>query len=94
MKTNFNHSIHCIKNEVSKCLEGKSIYEMAVWTRDHAQYLKWFCNYDEDKIESIIQPFLSIAYFLHENYKDDRDAIEDFKVLCIVCVFELETNCR
>ena len=94
MKTNFKRSIDCIKNEVSKCLEGKSIYEMTVWTRDHAQHLKWFHNYDEEKIEAIIKPFLGIAYYLYENFKDDCDAVEDFKALCIVCVLELEMNCR
>jgi len=43
MKTTVNHSTDLAKNEIRKCLEGKSSYEKTVWLRDHAQYLKWFC---------------------------------------------------
>ena len=39
MKTTVNHSTDLAKNEIRKCLEGKSSYEMTVWLRDHAQYL-------------------------------------------------------
>ena len=80
--------------KIRKHLAGQSIYEMTVWVRDYAQYLKWFCNYDKDKIEATLQQFLSVSYYLHENFKDDRNAIEDFKELCVVCVLELEQNCK
>ena len=94
MKANINRSIGTIKNEVSECLEGKSIYEMTVWVRDHAQYLKWFCNYDEFEIGARIQPFMNLSFFLHENFKNDLDAIKHFKTICEDCVLDLEINCR
>ena len=94
MRTDFDFANTSSPTDIRKQLEGKSIYEMTTWIWDYAQHLKWFCNYDEDKIESIIQPFLRISYYLHKNFKDDCNAIEDFTALCIVCVLELEMNCR
>lgn len=82
------------QEEIRKCLEGKSIYEMTVWTRDHAQHLKWFCGYDEAKIEATLQPFMQISFYMYENFKHDINAIEDFRALCIACTLELETNCK
>ena len=82
--------------EIRKCLEGKSIYEMTVWTRDYAQHLIRFCGYDKEKIEAIMNPFIQISYFYHTNYGDecDTEAIENFRALCIVCVLGLETDCK
>ena len=94
MNTNLNHSIDRAKEEAIKCLEGKSIYEMTVWTREHAQYLKWFCGYNSNKIETILQSFMRISYYMYENFKDDCNAIEDFRAFCVACVLELEMNCR
>ena len=94
MRANINYSIDNIKNEVSKCLEGKSIYEMTIWVRDHAQYLKWFCSYDEFEIDARMQQFMNFSFFLHENFKNDRDAIKHFKTICVDCVLDLEKNCR
>ena len=82
------------QEEIRECLEGKSIYEMTVWTRDHAQYLKWFRGYDKTKIEAIMEPFMVIAFYMYENFKDDLKAIEDFRAFCVVCALELETNCE
>ena len=92
MKVNFKH-IKAHK-EILKCLEGKSIYEMTVWVRDYAQHLKWFCGYDEAKIEEIMQPFMSIAQFFRMNCKDNTEAIEDFRTFCVKCVVKLEIDCR
>lgn len=94
MKSKFGINNTTAQKEIRKCLEGKSIYEMTVWTRDHAQYLKWFCGYDETKIEAIMQPFMSLAFYMYEKFKDDLNAIDDFRAFCVVCVLELETNCR
>lgn len=94
MKTNINQITNRAKDEINKCLEGKSIFEMTVWVRDHAQYLKWFQNYNATKIEATMEPFMKIAFFLYENYKDDPTVLEDFKALCVVCVLELEHNCK
>ena len=94
MRVNNNQITDRAKNEIVKCLEGKSIYEMTVWTRDHAQYLKWFCGYDSNKIETILQSFMRISYYMYENFKDDCNAIEDFRAFCVACVPELEMNCR
>ena len=82
------------QEEIRKCLEGKSIYEMTVWTRDHAQYLKWFCNYDEAKLDAIMQTFMGIARFFHMNYNDNAEAIEEFRTFCVECVVKLEIDCR
>ena len=84
------------QEEIRKCLEGKSIYEMTVWTRDHAQHLIWFCGYDKEKVEAIMKPFIQISYIYYTNYGNEYDAetIESFKALCIVCVIGLETDCR
>ena len=94
MKTDFNFTSTNRQTDIRKELEGRSIYEMTVWTRDYAQHLKWFCSYDANKIEAILQPFMRISYYMYENFKDDRNAIEDFRALCVACVLELETNCR
>ena len=82
------------QEEIRKCLEGKSIYEMTVWTRDHAQFLEWFCNYDEAKIDVVMQSFVGIAQFFHTNYKDSAEAIEDFRTFCVECIITLEIDCR
>lgn len=84
------------QEEIRKCLEGKSIYEMTVWTRDHAQHLIWFCGYDKEKVEAIMKPFIQISYIYYKNYGNECDAetIESFKALCIVCALGLETDCR
>jgi hypothetical protein len=84
------------QEEIRKCLEGKSIYEMTEWTRDHAQHLIWFCGYDKEKVEAIMKPFIQISYIYYTNYGDecDTETIESFKALCIVCALGLETDCR
>ena len=82
------------QEEIRKCLEGKSIYEMTVWIRDHAQFLEWFCHYNEAKMEVIMQAFMSIAKFFHTNYSDNLEAVEDFRTFCVKCVMKLETDCR
>jgi hypothetical protein len=82
------------QEEIRKCLEGKSIFEMTVWVRDHAQYLKWFCNYNEAKIEVIVQTFMSISQFFHTNYSDNPEAVEDFRTFCVECIITLEIDCR
>ena len=94
MKTTVNHSTDLAKNEIRKCLEGKSIYEMTVWLRDHAQYLKWFCNYNECEIDSRIQPVINFSFFLYKHFKDAPIVIEEFREICVACVIDLETNCR
>ena len=84
------------QKEIRKCLEGKSIYEMTVWTRDHAQHLIWFCGYDKEKIEAIMKPFIQISYIYYTNYGDtnDYETIESFKALCITCVLAFEIDCK
>ena len=82
------------REEIRKCLEGKSIYEMTVWIRDRAQFLEWFCHYNEAKIEVIMQTFMSIAKFFHTNYSDNLEAVEYFRTFCVKCVMKLETDCR
>jgi hypothetical protein len=94
MKTKVNSSPDTIKNEIRSCLEGKSIYEMTVWTRDHAQHLKWFCNYNSSKIDSRIQPVINFSFFLYNHFNDDPIVIDEFRELCVACVIDLETNCR
>ena len=94
MKANINHAIDHARNEVIKCLAGKSIFEMTVWTRDHAQYLEWFCNYNENKIDALMRPYMSLAQYLSDNAGDDPDATEQFKAICADLVIELEISCR
>ena len=94
MKTTVNHSTDPIKNEVSKCLEGMSIFEMTVWVRDHAQSLKWFGNYNEAKIDYRVQAIMSFSSLIRENFRDDPIATDEFREICIECVIDLETNCR
>ena len=94
MKTNTNRSIDLISNEVSKCLEGLSIYEMTVWVRDHAQHLKWVCNYNKSKVDATIQPFMDVSYVFYKNFRDDLDVVDDFRELCVSCVLQLEINCK
>lgn len=94
MKTDFNFTNTNRQTDIRKELEGRSIYEMTVWTRDHAQHLKWFCSYDEEKIDAIIQPLMSISHHIRENYQDDLEAKEFFKNLCVLCVLQLEITCR
>jgi hypothetical protein len=59
------------QEEIRICLEGKSIYEMTVWTRDHAQNLIWFCGYDKEKVEAIMKPFIQISYIYYKNYGNE-----------------------
>ena len=81
------------KDELRKILENKSIYETTVWIRDHAEYLKWFCNHDEAKIDKRLQSIMVFSRFLRENFRDNPLATEEFKEICIDCVIDLETNC-
>ena len=94
MKANFNQITDRAKNDINKCLEGKSIFEMTVWVRDHAQYLKWFCNYNASMLDARVQAVMSLSHFLNTNYRDDQNVIDDFRALCVACVIDLETNCR
>ena len=94
MKANINQTIDHIKNEINKCLEGKSIFEMTVWVRDRAQHLKWFYNYNESKINAMIQPFMEVSYFLYQNFRDYLNVVDDFRALCVSCVLQLEMICR
>ena len=94
MKTNTNSSIDLVRNEISKCLEGMSIFEMTVWVRDHAQYLKWFGNYNKTMIDDRVQAIMSFSHFLSANYRDEQSVIDGFRELCAVCVIDLETNCK
>ena len=82
------------EDELRRIFEDKSIYEMSVWVREHAQYLKWFCGFNEAKIEAVIQPFMQLSFYLYNNCKNDAEAIKDFREFCIKCIIELETNCR
>ncbi len=93
MKVVINKNTHT-EDELRRILEGKSIYEMTVWTRDHAQYLKWFCGFSETKIEAILQPFMQFSFFLYQNFKDDATAISEFREICIKFIVELETTCQ
>ena len=92
MKANFKHIK--AQKEIRKCLEGKSIYEMTVWTRDYAQFLKQFCDYNESKVDALMQMFMSVSQFFHTNYKDAPEAVTDFRAFCIRCVLKLEIECR
>ena len=94
MKQITSFSTDSFEKEINKHLEGKSIYEMTVWVRDRAQHLKWFCNYNESKINATIQPFMDVSYFLYQNFRDDLDVVDDFRALCVSCVLQLEMNCR
>ena len=94
MKVNINQITDNTKNEIRKYLEGKSIFEMTVWVRDRAQYLKWFCNYNEAMLDARVQAIMSFSHFLNTNYRDDQNVIDDFRELCVACAIDLETNCR
>jgi hypothetical protein len=94
MKANINQITDNTKNEIRKYLEGKSIFEMTVWVRDRAQYLKWFCNYNEAMLDARVQAIMSFSHFLNTNYRDDQNVIDDFRELCVACAIDLETNCR
>ncbi len=94
MKANYNRSTTQAENELRQLFEGKSVYEMTVWVRDHAQYLEWFCNYNEAKIDTIMQIFMGVAQFFHTNYKDNTEAVEEFRTFCVKCVMKLEIDCR
>ena len=94
METNTNRSIDLISNEVRKCLEGLSIYEMTFWVRDHAQHLTWVCNYNKSKVNATMQPFMGVSYVFYKNFRDDIDVVDDFRELCVSCVLQLEINCK
>ena len=94
MKQITGFSTDSFEKEINKHLEGKSIYEMTVWVRDYAQYLKWFCNYNGVQIDSRIQPVMNFSFFLYKHFKDDPLAIEEFREICVSCVIDIETNCR
>ena len=94
MKTTVNHSTDLIKNEVSKSLEGMSIFEMTVWVHDYAEDLKWIWNYNKTKIDTRMQAVMSFSSFLRERFRDDPIATDEFRELCVGCVIDLETNCK
>ena len=82
-------------NEVEKVImnvleEKKSIYELAVWTRDHAQYLKWFCNYKNT--DRVVNEVLKLAQLMRED--ETKEKVDEFRYLCVKAVIELETNCK
>ena len=89
MKKNTNYRQYLLN-----IFKNKSIYQMSVWTRDHAQFLKWYCNYDGKKIDDVIQSYLALGQYMNEHFRNDVDAINDFKELSIKCIEELEINCR
>ena len=89
MKINKNY-----KQELLAIFKDMSIYQMAVWVRDHAQFLKWYRNYDDRKIDDVIQRYLALGQYMNEHFRNDVEAINDFKELSIKCVEELEINCR
>ena len=94
MKAKYNRSTVQAENELRQLFEEKSVYEMTVWVRDHAQYLKWFCNYDETKIDTTVQVLMSVSHLVYQKYNDNPDVVENFREFCIACVIELEINCR
>ena len=89
-----NKKIETFEQELRTIFKDKSIYQISVWTRDHAQYLKWHCNYNANKIEEVMQEFLTVGFFLNENFKDDEGAINDFRELGITTVKTLELACK
>lgn len=89
-----NKQIDIFEQELRAIFKDKSIYQISVWTRDHAQYLKWHCNYNASKIEEVMQEFLTVGFFLNENFRDNEEAISDFRELGIKTVKILERACR
>lgn len=81
------------KDELRKILENKSIYETTVWIRDHTQYLKMFCGYNESEIDKRLQAIKVFSHLLSENFRDDPIATEEFKEICIACAIDIEANC-
>ena len=72
----------------------KSIYEITVFTRDHAQYLKWQCNYNAQAIDKIMCTYMSIARYMYEHFNDSKEALKDFRVLSAVVITQLELDCK
>ena len=82
------------QEEIRKSLEGKSIYELTVWIRDHAQFLEWFCNYNEAMLDVRVQAIMALSHYLNTNYRDNQDVIDHFREVCVACAIDLEMNCR
>ena len=73
----------------------KSIFEMALWVRDHAQFLEWRCNYPTEKILPIIKPYLDVSNYLCANgMGENGDALREFQKFSVETVIKLEKcNC-
>ena len=73
----------------------KSIFEMALWVRDHAQFFEWRCNYPTEKILPIIKPYLDVSNYLCANgMGENGDALREFQKFSVETVIKLEKcNC-
>jgi hypothetical protein len=83
------------EQEVLKVLQGKkTIYELTVWVRDHAQYLKWFRNYPAKEIDEILTRYMNLSYQLYNKGLDaDEEAVKDFRHFSMITTLALE-ECR
>lgn len=71
--------------------EMKSIFEITVWVRDHANFLNWRCNYPIDKIIPIINGYLGISKYLTDNgFDENPNIIKEFRIFSIETAIKLE----
>ena len=64
------------------------------WMLESGLLLSVHCNYNASKIEEVMQEFLTVGFFLNENFRDNEEAISDFRELGIKTVKILERACR
>ena len=85
----------CAKEAISLVLSTKkSIYELTRWVKEHADYLKWGCNYPEEELNEIINSYMEMSLFLYnKGLNTDEETVEDFRHLSVLAVLELE-NCQ
>lgn len=87
-KNNYKKATKFLNEVLSK---KKTVFEMALWVRDHAQFLEWRCNYPHDKIYTIIQPYLEISNHLSEKgMGENKDVLRDFRMFSVETIIELE----
>ena len=79
----------------------KSVYEVARWAKEHADFLEYFENYDHEKVRRLMEGYLGMAFTMSTKERELREANEDpseliaeFKHLTKLLIIDMELNCR
>lgn len=84
-------NIEAEKYVMSVLAHKKSIYELTFWVRNHAQYLKWFCNYPQKTIDEVLVPFMNLSNHLYnKGLNKDKQAVDEFRHLSVITTLALE----